>query len=169
MEQAARIAGVVLVLLGAATLLAYALQRTLIYYPSYARLEALESLAAREGLFPWRNADRSFIGWRTQEGRVFRSSSSTATPDMRFIAATSSPACERRESILRFTSSNIPATVPVQGRSDEENLVAAAIEAIDLLPRRIVLLGESLGSGVACQAAVREAQSPLRACAPHTF
>ena len=116
----------------------------------------------------WLHAKAFFLGETLIEAslagapkraRDFRSSSYTATPVMRFIAATSSPACERRELIHRSTFLNIPATVPGKATPTENSLVAAALEAIDLLPRRIVLLGESLGSAVACQAAARRRES----------
>jgi uncharacterized protein len=159
METATRIVGVVLVLLGAATLLAYALQRTLIYYPSYARLDTLESLAKREGLFAWRNADQNYIGWRTQDGRGF---------PVLILHGNAGHAFHRSHVVSRLRKAGITAPIYIleypgygarAGAPTENSLVAAALEAIDLLPRRIVLLGESLGSGVACQAAVRRKES----------
>jgi pimeloyl-ACP methyl ester carboxylesterase len=159
MEIATRTAGVVLVLLGAATLLAYALQRTLIYYPSHARLDALESLAAREGLLPWRNADQRFIGWRSQEGR--------GSPVL-ILHGNAGHAFHRSPVVSRLRKAGITSPIYIleypgygarEGAATENSLVAAALEAIDLLPPRIVLLGESLGSGVACQAAARKGES----------
>ena len=69
METSARIALVLVLVLGAATLLAYSFQRSLIYYPAHARLETLEPLAEREGLLAWRDAEQRFIGWRTRHGQ----------------------------------------------------------------------------------------------------
>ncbi len=155
METATRIAGVVLLLLGAATLLAYALQRTLIYYPSHARLDALEALAAREGLLPWRNADKDFIGWRSREGQGF---------PVLILHGNAGHAFHRSHVVSRLRKAGITSPIYIleypgygarPGIPTENSLVAAALEAIDLLPRGIVLLGESLGSGVACQAASR--------------
>ena len=159
MEMATRIAGIVLVLLGAATLLAYALQRTLIYYPSHARLDTLESLAAREGLFPWHNADGNFIGWRTQEGRGF---------PILIFHGNAGHAFHRSHVVSRLRKAGISSPIYIleypgygarEGVPTESSLVTAALAAIDLLPRRIVLLGESLGSGVACQVAARRKES----------
>ena len=159
MEMATRIVSVVLVLLGAATLLVYAFQRTLIYYPSYARLEALESLATREGLLPWRNSDQSFIGWRTRDGRGF---------PVLVLHGNAGHAFHRSHVVSRLRKAGVPSPIYLleypgygarKGTPTENSLVAAALEAIDLLPRRIVLLGESLGSGVACQAAARRKES----------
>jgi pimeloyl-ACP methyl ester carboxylesterase len=159
MEVATRIAGVVLVLLGAATLLAYALQRSLIYYPSHARLDTLESLATREGLLSWRNNDQRFIGWRTQDGRGF---------PVLILHGNAGHAFHRSHVVSRLRKAGITSPIYIleypgygarEGAPTENSLVTAALEAIDLLPRRIVLLGESLGSGVACQAAARRRES----------
>jgi pimeloyl-ACP methyl ester carboxylesterase len=159
MEMAARITGIVLVLLGAATLLAYALQRSLIYYPSQARLDNLEPLAAREGLLPWRNADQSFIGWRTREGQ--------GLPIM-ILHGNAGHAFHRSHAVSRLRKAGISSPIYIleypgygarEGIPTENSLVAAALAAIDLLPRRIVLLGESLGSGVACQVAARRKEA----------
>ena len=151
MEIATRIAGVVLVLLGAATLLAYALQRTLIYYPSHARFDALESLAAREGLLPWRNTDQR-VHWLAHPRRP-------GIPVL-ILHGNAGHAFHRSHVVSRLRKAGITSPIYIleypgygarQGTPTENSLVAAALEAIDLLPRRIVLLGESLGSGVACQ------------------
>jgi pimeloyl-ACP methyl ester carboxylesterase len=159
METAARIAGVVLIVLAAATLIAYACQRTLIYYPSYARLDALESLSTREGLLAWRNADQSFIGWRSQEGY--------GSPVL-ILHGNAGHAFHRSHVVSRLRHAGISSPIYIleypgygarTGRPTENNLVNAALEAIDLLPGRVVLFGESLGGGVACQAASRRQES----------
>lgn len=159
METTTRIAGVVLILLGTATLLGYALQRTLIYYPSHARLDTLESLASREGLLPWRNADQAFIGWRTQEGRGL---------PVVVLHGNAGHAFHRSHVVSRLRKAGISSPIYIleypgygarEGTPTENSLVAAALAAIDLLPRRIILLGESLGSGVACQVAARRKES----------
>ena len=67
-EMAARIAVPSLILLVAATILGYALQRTLIYYPETADPGTLEPQAARKGLLPWLDAEGNFIGWRSRQG-----------------------------------------------------------------------------------------------------
>ena len=45
------------------------------------------------------------------------------------------------------------------GTPSEKSLVAAAIKAIDLVGPEVILLGESLGTGVACAAASQRPQS----------
>ena len=68
MEMTARIAGVVLILFSAAMLLAYAFQRTLIYYPERAALATLEPLAERKQLLTWHDENGNFLGWRSARG-----------------------------------------------------------------------------------------------------
>jgi uncharacterized protein len=159
MEIAARIAGVILILFAAATLIAYACQRTLIYYPSYARLDALESLGRREGLLAWRNADQSFIGWRSPEGDGF---------PVLILHGNAGHAFHRSQVVSRLRQAGIASPIYIleypgygarTGRPTESNLVNAALEAIELLPKPVVLFGESLGGAVACQAASRRQES----------
>jgi pimeloyl-ACP methyl ester carboxylesterase len=159
MENAARIAAALLILFGVAMVLAYAFQRALIYYPSYARLETLEPIAKREGLFPWRNADQSFIGWRSQQGQ--------GVPVL-ILHGNAGHAFHRSDVVSRLRDAGIASPIYIleypgygarKGTPTESNLVAAALEAIDLLGRKTILLGESLGSGVACEAAHRRKHS----------
>lgn len=155
METAARIAVVLLIVLGAATLLACAFQRTLIYYPSSARLETLEPLAAREGLLVWRDAEQRFIGWRSRQGQ--------GAPVL-ILHGNAGHAFHRSDVVSRLRQAGIASPIHIleypgygarQGTPTEGNLTAAALEAIDLLGQETILLGESLGSGVACTAASR--------------
>ena len=152
-EMAARIAGLSLIFLGAATILAYAFQRMLIYYPETADSGRLETQAAREGLLPWHNADGTFIGWRTQHG--------AGTP-LLLLHGNAGHSLHRSYFVSRLNDAEIAPPIFIleypgygarPGTPTESNLVAAAVEAIDLLGQPVILAGESLGSGVACGAA----------------
>lgn len=155
MEPAARIALTLVIILAAATLMAYAFQRSLIYYPSHARLESLLPLADREDLLAWRDAEQRFIGWRTRTGQ--------GAPVL-ILHGNAGHALHRSDVVARLRDVGVGSPIYIleypgygarPGTPTEENLVAAATDAIDLLGREVVLLGESLGSGVACQAAWR--------------
>jgi pimeloyl-ACP methyl ester carboxylesterase len=155
METVTRIALALVIVLAAATLLAYAFQRSLIYYPAHARLETLAPLAEREDLLAWRDAEQRFIGWRTRTGQGI---------PVLMLHGNAGHALHRSDTVARLRDAGVGSPIYIleypgygarPGTPTEENLVAAATDAIDLLGRPIILLGESLGSGVACQAAGR--------------
>lgn len=155
METVTRIALALVIVLAAATLLAYAFQRSLIYYPAHARLETLTPLAEREDLLAWRDAEQRFIGWRTRTGQGI---------PVLMLHGNAGHALHRSDTVARLRDAGVASPIYIleypgygarPGTPTEENLVAAATDAIDLLGRPIILLGESLGSGVACQAAWR--------------
>ena len=152
-EMAARIAGLSFILLGVATILAYAFQRTLIYYPEKADFGTLEPLAARKGLLPWYNVEGKYIGWRSSEG---------AGIPVLILHGNAGYALHRGNVVSRLHETG--ATSPIfileypgygarPGTPTESNLVTAAADALDLLGREVILVGESLGTGVACAAA----------------
>jgi uncharacterized protein len=157
-ETAGRIAVVIVIILGAATLLAYALQRSLIYYPSHARLEALEPLAEREGLVGWRDAEKRFIGWRTRDGHgipvlIFHGNAGYALHRSDVVTRLRDAGIASPVYILEYPGYGARKGIPTEG-----NLIAAALAALDLLGQKTILLGESLGSGVACEVASRRPQ-----------
>jgi uncharacterized protein len=158
-ETVARMAGLLLILLLAATIFAYAAQRTFIYYPARADPATLEPHARREGLFPWRNAEGNFIGWRSQQG---------AGIPVLILHGNAGHSLHRGYIVSRLKDAGLAPPIFIleypgyggrAGNSNERNLVAAAVEAIDLIGRQVILFGESLGTGVACAAA---AQRPDR-------
>lgn len=153
METGARIAAVLLIAVGLATLLAYFVQRTFIYYPSRANFERLAPLAEREHLFPWRNAKGDFIGWHNNGGGgtpilIFHGNAGHALHRANIVARLSGTGIGSPFYILEY-----PGYGARQGSPSEPNLVNAAIEALDLLGQEVILLGESLGTGVACAVA----------------
>ena len=159
MEMAARIAGVSLIVLGAVTLLAYTFQRSLIYYPSNEPFEALKPLAERQGLLPWFDANQNFIGWRSDHGG--------GVPVL-ILHGNAGYALHRSDFVSRLRGAEVACPIYIleypgygarRGTPTEYNLVVSALEAIDLLGQEAVLLGESLGSGVACAVASQRANS----------
>jgi uncharacterized protein len=159
MEMAARIATLVLILFGAAALLAYAFQRTLIYYPERAALATLESLAESKDLLPWHDGDGNFLGWRSTQG--------TGTPIL-ILHGNAGHSLHRSDMVSRLHDVGVVAPIYIleypgygarKGIPTESHLVKAALNAIDLLSQPVILLGESLGSGVACAAASQRTNS----------
>lgn len=159
MELATRITGVSLIVLSAVTLLAYAFQRTLIYYPSNAPFEALKPLAERQGLLPWLDANHNFIGWRSIHG--------SGVPVL-ILHGNAGYALHRSDVVSRLRGAEVTCPIYIleypgygarRGTPTEDHLVVSALEAIDILGQETVLLGESLGSGVACAVASQRANS----------
>ena len=158
-EMAARIAGLCVILLGVVTILAYALQRTLIYYPETADFRTLEPHAARKGLLPWLDTEGNFIGWRSRQG--------VGVPVLLFHG-NAGHSLHRGYFVSRLHEAKVSAPIYIleypgygarPGKPTESNLVAAAIQAIDLLDQPVILVGESLGTGVACGAASQRPKS----------
>jgi len=152
-EMAARIAGLSLILLGAVTILAYVLQRTLIYYPETADFGTLEPQAARKGLLPWLDVEGNFIGWRSRQG---------AGIPVLLLHGNAGHSLHRSYFVSRLRDAGVAPPIFIleypgygarPGTPTESNLVAAAAKAIDLLDQPVILVGESLGAGVACGAA----------------
>jgi pimeloyl-ACP methyl ester carboxylesterase len=137
--------------------LAFAFQRRLLYFPDRFGEEAALARARRLGLEPWRGRDGSLVGWRAPAaGRprarvlVFHGNAGSALDRVPYAAALAPRGLE--VSLLEYPGYGARAGVPSEG-----TLSAAAIEAVDALaaegPEPVLLLGESLGSGVAARAA----------------
>jgi pimeloyl-ACP methyl ester carboxylesterase len=158
-EMAARIAGLSVILLCAVTILAYALQRTLIYYPETADFRVLEPHAARKGLLPWLGAEGNFIGWRSRQGvgapvLVLHGNAGHSLHRSYFVSRLHDAKVTPPIYILEY-----PGYGARPGQPTESNLVAATVKAIDLLDQPAILIGESLGTGVACAAASQRPRS----------
>jgi uncharacterized protein len=141
----------------ALTVVAFAFQRRLLYFPE--RLD--ERTAAARGralaLDPWRSRDGALRGWRAAPAvpprarvLVFHGNAGSAL-DRAFYAAALVPR-GLSTSILEYPGYGARAGTP-----SEDTIAAAAVEAVDALAAEgsqpILLLGESLGSGVAARAA----------------
>ena len=157
-EMAARIAGLSVILLGVVTIIAYALQRTLIYYPETADFRTLEPHAARNGLLPWLDAEGNFIGWRGRGAGV----------PVLLLHGNAGHSLHRSYFASRLHEAGVTPPIYIleypgygsrPGKPTESNLVAAAVKAIDLLDQPVILAGESLGTGVACAAAAQRSES----------
>jgi len=154
-EISARSFALLLLLLAVASIVAFAFQRSLIYYPEPADLNTLLPHAARKGFLPWTDPQARFIGWRSH---------GLAEPPLLMLHGNAGHALYRSQFVERIREAGVTAPVFIleypgygarPGKPSESTLVAAAIEAIDLIDQRLVLVGESLGTGVACEAAVQ--------------
>jgi pimeloyl-ACP methyl ester carboxylesterase len=152
-ETVARMAAMFLVFLFVATIFACSVQRTLIYYPERIDPATVLPQAGREGLSPWLDTEGKFIGWQKQQG--------TGIP-LLILHGNAGHSLHRRYIISRLRDAEVTPPIFIleypgyggrSGTSSERNLVAAAVNAIDLIGREVILFGESIGTGVACAAA----------------
>ncbi len=158
-EIATRISALLLIFLGGVVLIGYLFQRTLIYYPQAADRAVLEPLATREGLSPWRDAEGNFIGWYNRQGAgipvlILHGNAGHALHRISIVSRLREVGIDPPIFILEY-----PGYGARPGTPSEKSLVAAALKAIDLVGPEVILLGESLGTGVACAAASQRPRS----------
>lgn len=140
----------------AVSVLAFVLQRRLLYFPARQSEADALALAARLGLEPWRARDGALRGWRASpvapRARVLVLHGNAGSALDRAYYAAALPPRGLSVSILEYPGYGARAGTP-----SETSIAAAAVEAVDALaaegPGPILLLGESLGSGVAARAA----------------
>ena len=153
--QVARIA--ILVWLGLLTLLALS-QRSMIYFPTKNDPAVLEREAFNQGFEPWRNSQGEVIGYRSLP------SPTDARPPVAILLCHGNAgyAMHRADyaSLLRAAAPNHAVSLYIleypgygarSGSPSQESFLAAAREAIDTIPpvTPVILLGESIGTGVA--------------------
>lgn len=136
------------------------MQRSFIYFPQTQNLDTALASVERIGGRPWQDADGNWLGW--QHG--------TAGASRRVLVmhGNAGQALDRRywTELFRGLPESGPWEVsvleypgygPHSGKPSEQNLREAALQAMDLLqaerPEPVLLLGESLGSGVAAHVA----------------
>jgi pimeloyl-ACP methyl ester carboxylesterase len=138
---------------------AFFAQRRLLYFPTLSDLTGSIRLARAAGLEPWRDGGGRFIGWR--------SPAPGAAPQARVIVLHGNAGSALDRTYLRDVLQGpggppvelflleYPGYGPRSGAPSEETIVAAMVEAIDLLGNGlpVFLVGESLGSAAAAQAA----------------
>lgn len=131
----------------------YFKQDSMLFFPAHAPQADLDQIAASVGFEVWKNAHGEHIGWQSVEGDPQNSL---------LICHGNGGFALHREYYRRYCRANgnwkvflleYPGYGAREGNPSEKSLVSAATEAIDILAsdraRRIWLLGESLGSGVA--------------------
>jgi uncharacterized protein len=158
-QSLVRIAGSAAVVLVAIVAVAYLAQRRLLYFPTRNGLDASTRLAGAVGLEPWLDGAGRFIGWRAPhpEGApvaravVLHGNAGTALDRIYLRDVLQGPGLPRIEVFLL----EYPGYGPRAGAPSQESIVAATVEAIDLLGGEVpvFLVGESLGSAAASLAA----------------
>jgi uncharacterized protein len=143
-------------LYAAVCLLAFAFQRRLLYFPQrYGEEEAL-AVARRLGLMPWRDGQGVLVGWRAPAARpprarllVLHGNAGSALDRIHYAAALAPLGVELF--LLEYPGYGARPGAPSLATLSEA--AAGGARALAALgPEPVLLLGESLGSGVAGRA-----------------
>jgi uncharacterized protein len=154
---------IVLVYIGLLVVMA-GCQRRMIYFPAKASEASLRERAAQTGWAAWEDADGRLLGWKELRDPA------ASRPDHRLVVFHGNAGFAQHRTYYRDGLGGVSggATWEVHvleypgygarpGSPSEETLFQAGREAVRSLwqedPRPVILLGESLGSGVACQLA----------------
>ncbi|HJV23459.1 MAG TPA: alpha/beta fold hydrolase [Holophagaceae bacterium] len=149
---------VLLALYGGLCAVVFAVQRRLQYFPDRSEEAGAQQRAAASGLVPWRSPEGRLLGWR-------RPGVSTAARRVLVFHGNAGNALDRVYYLRLFEGFGAdvvlleyPGYGARPGDPCEATLVAAGREAASLLAQEgpLVLLGESLGSGVALQVAAAD-------------
>ncbi len=154
-----RIAAVVALALLSVAAVAFLAQRRLLYFPTRYDLVAAAEPARQLGLEPWLDRAGAFIGWRASHpggppvarAVVLHGNAGTALDRTYYRDVLQGPGLPPVEVLLL----EYPGYGPRPGSPTQESIVAAAVEAVDLLGADVpvLLVGESLGSAAAALAA----------------
>jgi len=133
----------------------YIRQESLLFHPRNASMAELEEYARHIGYEPWTNAKGGRIGWK--------GAGSDSSDALLFCHGNGGFALRpddlnlRLDGRFRIYLLEYPGYGARPGKISTQAMTDAAIEAVDTLAlnnnRRITLLGESMGSGVACATA----------------
>jgi len=159
-----RIAVLLAATLLAIAALAYLAQRRLLYFPTVSDLAASTGLARARGLEPWLDRAGRFVGWRATPAAW---APDLRAPDARVLVLHGNAGAALDRTYLRDVLRGpglpllevylleYPGYGPRPGSPGEDSILAAAVEAIDLLGAEapVFLVGESLGSAAAARAA----------------
>ncbi|GAT33432.1 hypothetical protein TSACC_21848 [Terrimicrobium sacchariphilum] len=134
---------------------AYVYQDQLIFHPWRGDAGGLETEANRAGLIPWRDARGTRIGWQSKAGDprevivLFHGNAGAA------LHRADYPSFLHGNS-RKFYVLEYPGYADRSGRPGEKPMTEAAVQALDGLAlggaQSIWVLGESIGTGVACGA-----------------
>ena len=129
-------------------------QRTMLYHPQAVSEEQMLAMAAETGMSRWLDQSGKPVGWVTRDG-------SDGSPVVIFHGNAGS-ALGRRPLIEKLRAAGAAGRIHVAdypgygsapGSPTQLSLTETAKRALDALPGRAVVVGESLGTGVAAQVA----------------
>jgi len=134
-------------------------QRSMLYHPSSLPEDRMLALARAQGLSRWTDSSGRPLGWVTDDGQAVR--------PVLILHGNAGNALDRQALIAKLREAgagskiflvDYPGYGSSPGSPDQRNLTAAAVAALDALPEPALVVGESLGTGIAAQAAARRPQ-----------
>jgi len=142
----------------------YANQDRLLFFPHLASEAELILAGHAEEYEPWLNAHGECIGWQSRSGDATDSAllvchgngSQALAPNYRLLREFPAAGGRFKVYLLEY-----PGYGMRPGKPSSRSLTAAVLDAIDCIPsshERIVLLGQSLGTGVVCAAAAARSE-----------
>lgn len=145
-----------LVVLGYLLVCAYVFfrQRTMLYHPQTVPEEQMLAAARGLGVSRWFDKTGKPLGWMTPDGMeappvlIFHGNAGTALDRIALIEKLRATGMKSRIFVVDY-----PGYGSAPGTPSQQNLVAAGVKALDALPYRAIVIGESLGTGVAAQVA----------------
>lgn len=148
--------GMLLVLLAylAVCLYVFFRQRAMLYHPQDISEARMAELARETGMERWLDPAGKPLGWMTRSGGgghpvlVFHGNAGHALSRQPLVATLREAGATGRIFLMDY-----PGYGSAPGRPSQRSLTEAAIKALDALPGRVIIVGESLGTGVAAQIA----------------
>lgn len=145
-----------LVVLGYLLVCAYVFfrQRAMLYHPQTVPEEQMLEAARGLGVSRWLDKTGNPLGWMTPDGTeetpvlIFHGNAGTALDRTVLIEKLRDAGVESRIFVVDY-----PGYGSAPGTPSQQNLVAAGVKALQALPDRAIVVGESLGTGVAAQVA----------------
>jgi len=134
-------------------------QRAMLYHPREVSEEEMLREADSVGLMRWRDSRGAPLGWMTPGGTeeppvvVFHGNAGTALDRTALLERLRLAGARSRIYLVDY-----PGYGSAPGHPSQKTLVAAALRALDALPGPVIVAGESLGTGVAAQAAENRAE-----------
>lgn len=129
-------------------------QRTMLYHPQAVSEGRMLELARETGMSRWLDQSGKPIGWVTRDGAdgrpvvIFHGNAGSALGRQPLIEKLRAAGATGRIHVADY-----PGYGSAPGSPTQQSLTETAKRALDALPGRVVLVGESLGTGVAAQIA----------------
>lgn len=131
-------------------------QRTMLYYPQSIPGDQMAREAREVGMTRWMDQDGNPLGWMTSGDSaaipviIFQGNSGNALGRMSLIENLRGAGATGRIHVAEY-----PGYGSAPGNPSQKSLTELALRAVEALPGRPIVVGESLGTGVASQAAAR--------------